>query len=392
MTTTHGWRPFGARDPHEPNRVSTPLELLFDLVIVIAVADAATGLHHAIAQGHAMMGVITFAMAFFATWWAWVNFTWFASAYDSDGPVYRIITCAIMAGALAVAAGVPRMFAGIELSLAIVGYIVMRLGMVVFWLIAARTDPRHRGTAIAYAVGITVVQLYWTVALLLARPADLRAVMVLFVLGAVLEVAVPVIAEARGRTPWHHHHVAERHGLFVIIVLGEVLLSSAAAFTYADAPGSHSGQLVLLALSALAITFAMWWLYFSQEGPLDDQRFGSAFRWSYGHALIYAGGAATGAGFAVVIDAVAGAGHHADPLVGNLAVAIPLAIYMSALWLVRDRLVLTGPGRHVLLPFALATVAAAHLGEAALPVTALLAIAAVVARSQVHCRSEGHKG
>lgn len=391
MTTTRSWRPFGARDPHEPHRVSTPLELLFDLVIVIAVASAAEGLHHAIAAGHLGMGLATFAMTFFATWWAWMNFTWFASAYDNDGPVYRIITCAIMAGALAVAAGVPRVFAGGSLTLVIVGYIVMRIAMVAFWLIAARADPKHRATAVSYAVGIAVVQLYWTVALLLLRPAAFGAVAGLFVLGALLEMAVPVLAEARGKTPWHHHHVAERHGLFVIIVLGEVLLSSAAAFTYADAPasghgGGHTAELIVLALSALAITFAMWWLYFSQEGPLDHDRFASSFRWSYAHALIYAGGAATGAGFAVAIDNAAGQGHQAAPLIGDLAVAVPLAVYMAALWFVRDRLVLTGPWRHGLLVFAALAIAAGHFGHWALPALALLTVLAVIARSHVQCR------
>jgi len=386
MTTKRGWRPFGARDPHEAHRVSTPLELLFDLVIVIAVASAAEGLHHAVAEGHAAMGIATFAMAFFATWWAWMNFTWFASAYDNDGPIYRLITCWIMAGALAVAGGVPRLFTGLDLTLAILGYVVMRVGMVAFWLIAAVSDPRHRATALTYAGGIAAVQLYWCMALLLLRPEGTGAAMALFGLGAVLEMAVPVVAEARGKTPWHLHHVTERHGLLVIIVLGEVLLASAAAFTYADAQAGHAAQLVMLAISALAITIAMWWLYFSQEGPLDHEVFGSAFRWGYAHALIYAGGAATGAGFAVVIDAVAGKGHHAPALTGNLAVAVPLAVYLAALWLARDRLVLTGTGRHVLLPFAAAVVGTAWLGAAALPVTAALAVAAVVLRSQIHCR------
>jgi low temperature requirement protein LtrA len=390
MTTKHSWRPFGARDPHESHRVSTPLELLFDLVIVIAVASAAEGLHHAVAGGHAASGVVTFAMAFFATWWAWVNFTWFASAYDNDGPVYRLLTCWIMAGALAIAGGIPRMFAGLDLTLVILGYAAMRLGMVAFWLIAARSDPRQRRTALTYAIGIAVVQLYWNVALQWLRPDSPAAVTALFGLGALLELSVPLVAERRGTTPWHLHHVAERHGLLVIIVLGEVLLASANAFTYADGAAAHAGQLVLLAVSALVITFAMWWLYFSQEGRLDQTVFGSAFRWGYAHALIYAGGAATGAGFAVVIDAVGGGGGHgghaASPLAGNLTVSVSLSLYMTGLWFVRDRLVLTGPWRHGLLAFAAAVLGAATLGELALPATALLAVAAVVARSRVQCR------
>ena len=62
-------RPMQARDVHQPHRVATSLELLFDLVTVIAVASAAAGLHHAIAGGHATDGVVRFAMAFFGIWW-----------------------------------------------------------------------------------------------------------------------------------------------------------------------------------------------------------------------------------------------------------------------------------------------------------------------------------
>ncbi|HUD29339.1 MAG TPA: low temperature requirement protein A [Novosphingobium sp.] len=386
MTTKRELRPFGPRDPHETHRVSTPLELLFDLVIVIAVASAAEGLHHSIVEGHAAAGIVTFAMAFFATWLAWLNFTWFASAYDNDGPIYRLITCWIMAGALAVAGGVPRIFAALDLSLAIWGYVVMRIGMIAFWLIAARSDPVHAATARRYALGIALAQVYWIVALMLLRPEAPGAVMALFGLGAAIEMVVPLVAERRGTTPWHLHHVAERHGLFVIIVLGEVLLASAAAFTLSDGSGGDPARLLVLAVSALAITFAMWWLYFSQEGPLDHEVFGSAFRWAYSHAVIYASGAATGAGFAVVIDGASGGGHHASAMAGNLAVAIPLALYMTALWFVRDRLVLTGKGRNILLPFAAAVIAMARTGEIAMPGMAVLSVLAVYARSRVQCR------
>ena len=79
-----------ARSPHETHRVATPLELFFDLVFVVAIAQAAGGLHHAIADGHALEGLIGYLMVFFAIWWAWMNFTWFASAYDCDDVPYRL--------------------------------------------------------------------------------------------------------------------------------------------------------------------------------------------------------------------------------------------------------------------------------------------------------------
>jgi len=71
------------RDPNEEHRAATPLELFFDLAFVVAVASAASELHHAIAEDHVVTGLVGFAVVFFAIWWAWVNFTWFASAYDT---------------------------------------------------------------------------------------------------------------------------------------------------------------------------------------------------------------------------------------------------------------------------------------------------------------------
>src|SRR4029450_300437 len=105
-----------ARSPHEKHRVSTPLELLFDLVFVVAIAPAA-----------ALVGYI---MSFFAIRWAWMNFTWFASAYDSDDVIYRIAVLIQITGALILAAGIPELFETRQINIATLGgYVVMRLAM-----------------------------------------------------------------------------------------------------------------------------------------------------------------------------------------------------------------------------------------------------------------------
>ena len=81
-------RPFIVRSAKEEHRAATQLELLFDLVFVIAIAAAAHGLRHAITSGHVEAGIIQFAMAFFMVWWPWNLHTWFASSFDmtrSDG-------------------------------------------------------------------------------------------------------------------------------------------------------------------------------------------------------------------------------------------------------------------------------------------------------------------
>src|ERR687891_2730921 len=98
-------RPLRARDPEAEHRSATPLELFFDLVFVVAVAFAADQLHEGLLHGEVSTTIFRYLIAFFGLWWAWVNFTWFASAYDSDDVLYRLFVFATMTGALILAAG-----------------------------------------------------------------------------------------------------------------------------------------------------------------------------------------------------------------------------------------------------------------------------------------------
>ena len=107
-TGAHRLRRMSGRDPHEPHRVSSPLELLFDLTFVVAFGVAASEFAHAMAAGHVGAGLAGFGFAMFAVCWAWINFTWFASAYDTDDWVYRLMTMLQMVGVLILALGVPQ--------------------------------------------------------------------------------------------------------------------------------------------------------------------------------------------------------------------------------------------------------------------------------------------
>lgn len=191
------------RDPGEKHRASTPLELLFDLTFVVAVSQAASGLHHTLADDHAGSGLAAYAAVFFAIWWAWMNFTWFASAYDTDDVPYRLLTLVQMAGVLVLAAGVTHVFDDADFTLVVAGYVVMRLAMVTQWLRAAREHPAGRDAALRYAAGVTMVQVGW-VARLWAPDAMAWPT---FVLLAAAELAVPAWAEFRGGpTSWHPPH------------------------------------------------------------------------------------------------------------------------------------------------------------------------------------------
>ncbi len=214
-----------ARDTRESHRVATPLELFFDLCFVVAVASVSDRLHHAVVEDQIGEGVVAYATVFFAIWWAWMNFTWFASAYDTDDAAYRLTTFVQIAGVLVLAAGVPRAFDTKDFSIVFAGYLLMRIGLVIQWLRAANGDPERRRTAIRFAIGVSACMLGW--ALLVVVPAGWR--LPVFAAMVIAEVSVPVWAERARRTPWHPHHIAERYGLFTIIVLGETVLASTAA-------------------------------------------------------------------------------------------------------------------------------------------------------------------
>ncbi|MEM8504377.1 MAG: low temperature requirement protein A [Cyanobacteria bacterium P01_D01_bin.1] len=341
------------RDMHEAHRTATPLELLFDLVSVIAIASAAAGLHHAIAEAHFTEGILKFVAAFFGIWWAWMNYTWFASAYDNDSTLFRLLTMVIMGGALAIAAGINAFFESTDLTLIVIGYVVMRLAMVALWLRVAMYDSAGRGTALWYAGGIAIAQAYWVLLLLTQIEAGVLYCL-FFVTGVVLELGVPTLAERSGNTSWHRHHIIERYGLLIIIVLGETLLSAAMALEPITEGFNQAFNqaLVEIALSALVVVFSLWWLYFSKEEHLETNALSRALTWGYGHSLVFASGAAVGAGFAVLVDIVT---DHAEVgrLVGDYAVAIPVAVFLLGLWFVRDRFVLSGIARYILPIFAL---------------------------------------
>lgn len=317
------------RRPDEAHRASTPLELLFDLCFVVAVSFAAGQLHEALSAGEAGRGVIGFVTVFFAIWWAWMNFSWFASAYDTDDVPYRVAVLVQIIGVLVLATGIPTAFAGTSFVLVTAGYVIMRTSAVTQWLRAARGDPPRRRTALRHAVGFSVLAVGWLVRLAVPVPWS-TALLVVLVAG---ELLVPVWAARVGAIPWHPGHMAERYSLFTLIVLGECVLATTTALGAALTGDGASIEQLVLAGAGLLIVFALWWLYFDQpaEGLLTSFR--AAIGWGYGHLLVFASLAALGAGLQYEIDEA----HDDGQQFAGLAVGIPVALFVLVVWLVHIR-------------------------------------------------------
>ncbi|WP_127504549.1 low temperature requirement protein A [Actinoplanes solisilvae] len=374
---TRKWSvPMRPRSADEPHRVATPLELFVDLCFVIAVSQAALPLHHAFADGHVLIAVRDFLMVFFAIWWAWFNFTWFASAYDTDDDVYRLNTLVQIAGALILAAGVDEAFDQGDYKIITIGYVVMRLAMVGQWLRAARSDPRHRPTTIRYAVGVGIIQVLWLLRLLPSGSASAWSVFLLLVL---LELAVPIWAETAsgGRLTYHSHHIAERCGLFTLIGLGETVMAATIAVQSAFGPDiEFEWALIRLAMAGVTIVFALWWIYFDR-GPRNlPPSLRTSSLWGYGHYFIFSAAAAVGAGLAVRVDYVTREAAISSA-VASAAIAVPVAIYTFFVWLLRLRPHRSGSSRFVY-PAIIALILAAPFAPASVELIAGLLSVLVV--------------
>ncbi len=351
---SHRLTRMAGRDPAQSHRAATPLELLFDLTFVVAFSQAGSQMAHLLAEGHTGAALAGFGFSMFAICWAWINYSWLASAYDNDDVYFRVATLVVMLGVLVLALGLPAAFGSIDEGdhldnrVVVAGYVVMRVANLALWLRAARHDPDRRDVCLAYATAVGVAQVGWLVLLFVNPPLSVLWVPYLVLL--VVELAGPVVAERRGNgTPWHPHHIAERYGLLVIITLGEVVLGTITAISAVVESQGWSVEAVLVAFSGTALAFGLWWVYFTMpSAEVLTRHRGRAFPWGYLHILIFGSLAATGAGLhvaAYVIEHEA----HVSATYAVLSTAVPVLVFTAGLFLVYSLLMARVDPFHALL-------------------------------------------
>ena len=318
--------------------MATPLELLFDLTFVIGFGIAASEFAHMLAENHVGAGLIAFFFATFAVCWAWINFSWFASAYDTDDWVYRLMTMLQMVGVIVMALGFPAMYASVEHGghvdnrVMVAGYVVMRIALVGQWLRAAKQDREHRSACLTYAAAVTVAQVGWIASIFLHT--SVPATFVVFAVLIAVETLGPVLAEwRRGGTPWHAHHISERYGLLTIIALGEGVVGTVASLSAVVSAQGWTFDAAFVAVAGIGLTFGMWWTYFvvPQAELLHAHRERSFW---FGYLPIVTLGAivATGAG----LHAAAYFIEHQSKLssvLTVLSVAVPVGVYIASIYL-----------------------------------------------------------
>jgi low temperature requirement protein LtrA len=385
MLRPRPWRrPVAARAQTEGHRQASWLELFFDLSFVVAVAQAAVQLEHALAEGHPGDGIVGYMLIFAAIWWAWMAFTWFANVFDTDDVPYRLLMMVMIAGSLGLAAGVPQI-AVLDFRIGVLSYVVMRLAYVAQWLRVLRTgDPTWRPVALKMSVLTTFNQIGWV--LFLFVPLQWRVPV--FLVWFAADIATPWIAGWDARMGGHKGHIVERYGLFTIIVLGESIAAATVAVGQAVEAQAASLPLLALAAGGLVIVFSLWWIYFEfSTGRAPGLGRSSQFIWGYGHYFVFAAIAAIGAGLALSVEWITDQEHVALSARGvALTVGVSVAALLTTIGIIEWTAEHAYTGGHVLTKLggaAFAVVAA--YGAPALTVPgSVLAIGAMLAAMVVY--------
>jgi low temperature requirement protein LtrA len=345
----------------------TPLELFFDLVFVLALTQCTTLIVRDPSWEGLLKGVLVLGML----WWSWVGYAWLTSVVDPEEGVVRLAMFAAMAAFLIAALCVPGAF-GADALLFACAYAAVRGAHIVLFLLASRSDPALRRSVIGLAVSTAV-----SVGLLLIAAFAHGGVQLgLWGLALVLDAGGPYLFGADG---WHlvPGHFAERHGLIIIIALGESIV----ALGIGARPSLDAG-VVLAAVLGVVVAAALWWVYFDVTAIVAEWRLSQAAEgrernemardsYSYLHFLMVAGIALLAVGMKVTLL------HVDDPLKLVPAVALlgGTALYLLAHVGFRLRNVHTLSVRRLLC--AIVLVALLPLGVT-LPALATLAILAAL--------------
>jgi low temperature requirement protein LtrA len=299
----------------------TFVELFFDLVFVFAF----TGITSLVREHLTPVGVAQGALVFWLVWWAWTQFTWTLNPADTTHRAVRNITLAATAAAFFMAEAVPAAFGDAGLTFANAYVVVRLLGLGLQLKVAMNDELRP---ALLTFAGVSVVGLALVIAGGLAASPWRE---VLWLLAIVVDFTAAALA-AGGEWHLHAEHFAERHGLVVIIVLGESLVAAGLGLRI----GGDNTTAHVIAGTAVLLICALWWLYFGcvkdwiEHGLHEAGRLRGVFArdvYSFGHVPIIAGVVA----LAVAIEeAVA---HPATPLHREVEAALVAgtALYLFGL-------------------------------------------------------------
>ena len=319
----------------------TFVELFFDLVFVFAITQLTALTAHDLTPD----GILRSILLGWLIWWAWTQFTWTLNPADTTHPTVRVVTLAATAVALVMAASVQRAFADDALWFAVPYLVVRLLGLGLQVLVdLERVGVSHAG--VVRWAGLSSIGL---VLVLIGGFVDPTVRPWIWLLAVVADVVAAAIAGRNTIWDMKANHLSERHGLFVIIAIGESLILAGTAV----ANDERSFALASAAVATILVAALLWWTYFGwlkdalehayaaappeRNGPLARDAF------SLGHFPLVAGIV----GFAVAIEEI---GAHPDEpaslaVLASLGIGVSLFVASSAiaLWLCGGRALVARP-------------------------------------------------
>ena len=311
------------------------VELFFDLVFVFAVTQlTAETAHHLSADG-----VLRSVIVGWLIWWAWTQFTWTLNPADTSHDLVRVVTLAATAAAFVMAASVPRAFTDEALWFALPYIAVRLLGLG----LQVRVEMEREGAdhaAVYRWAGASLVGLGLVLVGSLAEPG-LRSIIWLGAIGA--DFAAATWAGRQAVWDLNPAHLSERHGLFVIIALGESLIVAGAAIAAApltpDLMAAVGGSIVVACL--------LWWTYFGWLKDSLEHRFAMASpdrlgplardAFSFAHFPLVCGIV----GFAVAVEETVA--HPEDPMLPAVLAALGIGVSLFVLSSALSLRILGGP-------------------------------------------------
>lgn len=330
---TSGWlKPPGVyADVDDSVRHATWLELFFDLVFVVAIAELGGYLHEHLTP----VGFLHFAVLFAIVWWIWLDISYFSDTYDTDDPMSVAMMLAAMFGVIFLSQTVEGAFAGESLSFAIAVFVLRGFLTLSHLRARALRDDLGSGarTFLTAWIGLEVlVTIIWGLSLVVPEPGRFGLWGASFVLGVAGVTVIYVTFETIIAPTASHCN--ERLGLFTILVLGETVLAVATGLSIA----AFTPTVLVVGGLSFSIAVSAWWLYFHRydERVYDRTLLSRSVHWAtrrprgiahvYAHLLVHAGIVLTGVGIAITLEGAFA--HHALGASSRVAICLGLAAFL----------------------------------------------------------------
>ena len=306
-------RTVGAEDEE---RHATWLELFFDLVFVICIAEVV----HTLEDDRTLGGFLGTAGLFVPIWWAWVGYTVYADRFDTDDLLHRVLVLAGMLAVIAMALSVHDALHGGSARFALT-YVAVRTVVLLLNARARRHAAPARPLLNLYLAAFTASAALWLVSVLVPEPYRY----LLWAVGTTIELSAPWLGRRQiAQAPIHASHMTERYGLFTLIVLGESVISVAQGAAGVDwEPGT-----LAVALTGFLVVACLWWIYFEYISGLANRSVLQGLCFNYAHLPLLAGLVSVALGIELAV--VESAAHELERATA-MALGGGTALYLLAL-------------------------------------------------------------